>query len=234
MGMLSLWPASMKMRGEFRGPSTMHRLIRIAAVLSGNLVLLAMSACVTTSRPDKGYSVQRGSPPGYSSGSLSPVPSSAEVSTASAANDLVSGDTIPAGYSDDRVQSTALTSYLQNNRLPLVGAQVFTNSSGDRRVILHGFVATDFGKQDAVAKSRRYLNEPRLPVVNRIVVRPELLASGDSGASSSSPPAPPSLDDSYGQDELGVESYKREAQTQQNQSEIKTLILLFQIISLFL
>jgi hypothetical protein len=211
----------------------MRYLMRIAAVLFSSLVLLAMSACATASRPASGYSVQRGSPPGYSSGSLSTAPSSPEVSTASSAGGLASSDTIPAGYSDDHVQSAALTSYLQNNRLPLVGAQIFTNSIGDRRVILHGFVATDFGKQDAVAKSRRYLNEPRLLVVNRIVVRPELLASGDGGASSSSPSAP-SLDDSYGQDELGVESYKSQAQTQQNQSEIKTLILLFQIISLFL
>ena len=88
---------------------------------------------------------------------------------------------MPPGYTNDTAQSGTLTSYLQSHRLPLVGAQVLTNSSGNRQIILYGFVATDFGKQDAADKARQYLHNPNAPVINRIAVRPEL-ASGASGS----------------------------------------------------
>jgi hypothetical protein len=206
--------------------------MRIAAVVSGGLVLLIMSACATASRPDSGFSVQHAA---TSSGSLSGAPSyPMSLRTA----DLGTGDVIPAGYSEDRPQSTTLTSYLQSNRLPLVGAQVFRNGSGNRQVILHGFVATDFGKRDAAAKSRRYLNDPGLPVINRIVVRPELLASGDGGALSAPLTSASSASGSYSQGEFGtLESYQsqaQQAQSQQSQGEIRALILLIQLMSLFL
>lgn len=202
----------------------MHRLTRIAAGLSGGLVLLAISACSTASRPDYGYS--------SSSASVSGGPSF-PVSSISSPTDLGPSAAIPAGYRNDRSQSTALTSYLDENRLPMVGAQVFSNSSGNRQVILNGFVATDLGKQDAASKARQYLGDPTLPVINRIIIRPEVLASGGSGASSSPAPSVPSSNDSYS--ELGnVQSYQSQAQQGQSQGAVDTLFLVLQLMGLFL
>lgn len=133
---------------------------------------------------------------------------------------------MPPGYSGDSAQSGALTTYLQSHRLPLVGAQVLADSSGNQQVVLYGFVATDFGKQDAADKARRYLHEPNVPVINRIAVRPEL-ASGGNG---SAPPAAPSSG-SYGStessgspgDQLGnVQSYENQAQQQQQQQYMQS------------
>ena len=41
-------------------------------------------------------------------------------------------------------------------------------------------IATPFGKTDAEAKARRIFRDPKLVVVNRIAVRPELLAMNKS------------------------------------------------------
>ncbi len=207
----------------------MPPLTRIASLFSCGLVLLTISACLTASRPDRGYSFQRGRTSGYSSsGSVGP---SSAVPSVSSAVDLGPGAAIPADYWEDGAQGTALTSYLDKNRLPMVGAQVFTNSSGNRQVVLHGFVATEFGKQDAAAKARRYLGDPALPVVNRIVVRPELLASGGRVASSSPSPSTPSSSGSYSNDD--VQSYLSQAQSQQNQSAFMPLFLLLRLMILF-
>jgi hypothetical protein len=40
--------------------------------------------------------------------------------------------------------------------------------------VLYGFTATNFGKQDAVTKSRRFLKDSTIAISNRIKVRPEL------------------------------------------------------------
>ena len=90
---------------------------------------------------------------------------------------------VPPGYANNAGESGSLSNYLQSHKLPLVGAQVLTNSNGNKQVILYGFVATDFGKQDAANKARRYLNSPDTPVINRIQVRPEL-AAGNNGSGS--------------------------------------------------
>lgn len=97
------------------------------------------------------------------------------------ASSSADGSTVPPGYTNDTAQSGTLTSYLQSHRLPLVGAQVLTDRSGDQQIILYGFVATEFGKRDAADKARLYLHNPDAPVINRIAVRPEL-ASGTNGS----------------------------------------------------
>jgi hypothetical protein len=85
-----------------------------------------------------------------------------------------------------------LTKYLHTHHLPLVSAQFVTAADGTREVIVYGFTATDFGKQDAVTKSRRFLNDNAIAISNRIKVRPELDSprkaslpedTGDAGAS---------------------------------------------------
>ncbi len=74
----------------------------------------------------------------------------------------------------DRTTSGAVTRYLHRHRLPLVAAQVSAAADGSRQVMLYGLVATDFGKQDAETKVRRYLCDPRTAVVNRIRVDPRI------------------------------------------------------------
>jgi len=73
----------------------------------------------------------------------------------------------------DKTASDKLTRYLHKNRLPMVGAQISNTPSG-RQLMLYGFVATDFGKGDAVTKAKRYLHDSTIAVVNNIRVNPEL------------------------------------------------------------
>lgn len=90
--------------------------------------------------------------------------------------------------------SQSLTGYLHTHRLPLVGAQVLQNPDGSREVVLYGFTATDFGKHDAVTKTRRFLKDREIGVTNRIKVRPELLSLNRKPAAS--PPPAGSADSS--------------------------------------
>ena len=213
----------------------MSRIARIAAMMLCSLGAMAMSACMTlptsSSSSISGFSYGAGLPPtsfSSTSGYLSNGASSSSYSSSSAtaaaaptaygANDPADGGTVPPGYTNDTARSGRLTSYLQSHRLPLVGAQVLNNSSGNQQVILYGFVATDFGRQDAVDKARRYLHNPDAPVINRISVRPELA----SGASGSGAPPPSGTSGSSGSsgNELGsVQSYQDQQQQAQQQQQ---------------
>jgi hypothetical protein len=90
-------------------------------------------------------------------------------------------------FTVDSAASAALTSYLKQNRLPLVGAQIGTASTGARRLVLYGYVATQFGKSDAENKAIAYMGAPRPDVVNRIVIQPEIakMRSGGHAGSAS-------------------------------------------------
>ena len=55
----------------------------------------------------------------------------------------------------------------------MVGAQISNTSSG-RRLMLYGYVATDFGKTDAETKSKRYLQDSTINIVNNIQVNPQV------------------------------------------------------------
>ena len=74
----------------------------------------------------------------------------------------------------DQATSQALTAYLKEHRLPLVGAQVIKDNNGGRRLVLYGFVATDEGKIDAEQKAIGYLGTPVPTVDDRLLVKPEL------------------------------------------------------------
>ena len=73
-------------------------------------------------------------------------------------------------------QSLALSDYLHHHRLPLVGAEIIPHPGGTPQLVLFGFTATAFGKQDAATKARRFLHGAPVTVTNRIIVRPELLS----------------------------------------------------------
>jgi hypothetical protein len=93
-----------------------------------------------------------------------------------------------SGYAPEQSESQALTEYLTQRKLPLVGAQVLRGPDGRRKVVLYGFVGTDFGKADAVRKTHSFLHDSTVEVDNRINVRPELLASNQpSGAAANNP-----------------------------------------------
>lgn len=198
----------------------MNGLARIPAALLGGLALLAMSAGSIAGELERGDSFQLHA---TSSGCISKISGATDA-------DAVSSP----GYREDRAQSTALTRYLDQNRLPMVGAQVFTNSGGNRQVLLYGFVATDRGKQNAATRARQYLSDPKLLVINRIVVRSELQTPGSGGASSSSPGS----SDSYTPGELGstqsyqseAEEAEREQQNVQSQRESEAILLLMRLL----
>lgn len=88
-------------------------------------------------------------------------------------------------FTVDADASEALTNYLRQNRLPLVGAQMGTASTGARRLVLYGYVATEMGKRDAETKALAHLGGTPPEVVNRIVIQPEIarLKSGRQGGS---------------------------------------------------
>ncbi len=92
---------------------------------------------------------------------------------------------LPSLPSDPAGQSRVLTDYLKAHNLPLVGASMVSGPSG-RQLTLYGFVATDQGKADAENDVRRVLQDPHVAVVNRIVVKPELLAMSQSANSGNS------------------------------------------------
>ena len=100
----------------------------------------------------------------------------------------------------DNTASEALTNYLRQNRLPLVGAQIGKASTGARRLVLYGYVATQTGKSDAESKAIAYLGAPRPDVVDRIVIQPEIANmksgghAGTSGSGGGSPDNSPSGD----------------------------------------
>src|SRR5207302_893157 len=84
------------------------------------------------------------------------------------------------GYSASQRESQALSDYLKQHRLPLVGAQVLHGPDAQRAVVLYGYVGSEFGKSDAAAKAKKYLNDPGVAIDNRVKVRPEILAGGSS------------------------------------------------------
>jgi hypothetical protein len=142
-----------------------------------------------------------------------------------------------SGYTKDTERSDALTAYFKNHRLPLVGAQVLNDpSSGRRVVVLYGFVATDFGKSDATAKARAFLNDPSLVVENRVMIDPEIARqrtssphqedanSGESSASSGAASEPDSTEADNGSGSMGgpdsyLEHQSPQAQLQQYQNQ---------------
>ena len=94
-----------------------------------------------------------------------------------------------------------MTDYFKGHRLPLVGAQAYTDSSGGRQVVLFGLVATSFGKSDAAQKATSLLNDPAIAIVNRIRIDPTLIAANgapeqpaqnadSNGAAEQTPPPP--------------------------------------------
>ena len=85
----------------------------------------------------------------------------------------------PGSLTDSQL-GQQLTDYLHGHRLPLVGAQAYTDASGSRQVVLYGYVATSFGQNDAADKTRSLLGDPNIAIANRIKIDPSLMAANAS------------------------------------------------------
>jgi hypothetical protein len=94
----------------------------------------------------------------------------------------------------DSLASDPVCDYLHANRLPLVEAQTIVNARGGRSVLLYGYVATAFGKLDAEELTQDFMDDPDVPIIDRIVVRPELLTMTPGNSNSSADGSEPAAD----------------------------------------
>ena len=77
-------------------------------------------------------------------------------------------------YVIDQGTSDALTRYLHLNELPMVTAQFSTSPGGSKQLILTGFVATQFGRDDAERIATAYLNDLGVDMVDQILLDPHV------------------------------------------------------------
>ena len=100
-------------------------------------------------------------------------------------------------YVIDQGTSDALTRYLHQSELPMVTAEFSTSPGGSKQLILTGFVATQFGRNDAERIATGYLNDPSVNLVDEILLDPHVEdlrgAAQGSVAGSQSPNSPDQL-----------------------------------------
>jgi hypothetical protein len=102
-------------------------------------------------------------------------------------------------YVIDQGTSDALTRYLRMNELPMVTAQFSTSPGGSKQLILTGFVATQFGRNDAERIATAYLNDPSVNMVDQILLDPHVedlrppQGSAEAAPGSQSPSSPNQL-----------------------------------------
>ena len=117
-------------------------------------------------------------------------------------------------YVIDQGTSDALTKYLHMNELPMVTAQFSTSPGGSTQLILTGFVATQFGRNDAERIANAYLNDPRVNLVDQILLDPhveDMRAPQGSAAAASGAQAPNSPDQLWNKTMQGI--YKNGGQS---------------------
>ena len=102
-------------------------------------------------------------------------------------------------YVIDQRTSDAITKYLHMSELPMVTALYSTSPAGNKRLILTGFVATQFGRDDAERIATGYLNDPSVNLVDQILLDPHVeelwppAGSAAAAAGSQSPSSPDQL-----------------------------------------
>ena len=98
-------------------------------------------------------------------------------------------------YVIDQGTSDAITKYLHMNELPMVTAEFSTSPGGSKQLILTGFVATQFGRNDAERIATAYLNDPSVNMVDQILLDPHVEdmrpPSGSAAAAGSQSPNSP-------------------------------------------
>jgi hypothetical protein len=110
-------------------------------------------------------------------------------------------------YVIDQGTSDAITKYLHMNELPMVTAQFSTSPGGSKQLILTGFVATQFGRNDAERIANAYLNDPSVNLVDEILLDPhveDLRPPPGSAAAASSAQSPNSPDQLWNKTMQGI------------------------------
>jgi hypothetical protein len=117
-------------------------------------------------------------------------------------------------YVIDQGTSDAITKYLHMNELPMVTAQFSTSPGGSKQLILTGFVATQFGRNDAERIANAYLNDPSVNLVDQILLDPhveDLRPPTGAAAAASSAQLPNSPDQLWNKTMQGI--YKNGGQS---------------------
>lgn len=101
------------------------------------------------------------------------------------------GSSFAQNYVIDQGTSDALTRYLHQHELPMVTAQFSTSPGGSKQLILTGFVATQFGRDDAERIATAYLNDPTVSMVDQILLDPHVedMRRAQQGGAAASPGA---------------------------------------------
>jgi hypothetical protein len=110
--------------------------------------------------------------------------------------------------------SDALTKYLHMNELPMVTAEFSTSPGGRKQLILTGFVATQFGRNDAERIAIGYLNDPSVNMVDQILLDPhveDMRPPAGSAAAASGSQSPSSPNQLWNKTMQGI--YKNGGQT---------------------
>ena len=110
-------------------------------------------------------------------------------------------------YVIDQGTSDAITKYLHMNELPMVTAQCSTSPGGSKQLILTGFVATQFGRNDAERIANAYLNDPSVNLVDQILLDPhveDLRPPPGSSAAASGARSPNSPDQLWNKTMQGI------------------------------
>lgn len=115
-------------------------------------------------------------------------------------------------YVIDQGTSDALTRYLHLNELPMVTAQFSTLPGGSKQLILTGFVATQFGRNDAERIAIGYLNDPSVNIVDQILLDPHVEdMRPPAGSAAAAPQSPNNPDQLWNKTMQGI--YKNGGQT---------------------
>jgi hypothetical protein len=117
-------------------------------------------------------------------------------------------------YVIDQGTSDAITKYLHMSDLPMVTAQFSTSPSGSKQLILTGFVATQFGRDDAERIATGYLNDPSVKMIDQILLDPQvedMRPPAGSAAAASGSQSPSSPDQLWNKTMQGI--YKNGGQT---------------------
>ncbi len=111
-------------------------------------------------------------------------------------------------YVIDQGTSDALTKYLHMNELPMVTAEFSTSPGGRKQLILTGFVATQFGRDDAERIAIAYLNDPGVNMVDQILLDPHVEdmrgAAPPGTAPAAGPQSPNSADQLWNKTMQGI------------------------------
>jgi len=108
----------------------------------------------------------------------------------------MSGIARAQNYLIDQGTSDAITKYLHMSELLMVTAQFSTSPGGSKQLILTGFVATQFGRDDAERIATGYLNDPSVKMVDQILLDPHVedmrgTQPAQAGAAGSQSPSSP-------------------------------------------